>query len=80
MRILVADRPILVRVRDAGAYIFLLCIDRVNPGAKPSTLGVGLGLRLIQGLAGTMPGASFHTAKRRGHFVARLCLPSAAAI
>lgn len=72
--------PILVDVRDAGAYTSLLCINRVNPGAKHSTLGVGLGLRLIQGLTGTMPGASFHTAKRRSHFIARLCFPSAAAI
>jgi hypothetical protein len=72
--------PIPVRVRNAGAYTSLVCINSVNPGAKHSTLGVGLGLRLIQGLTGTTPGASFHTAKRHGHFIARLCLPSTAGI
>ena len=72
--------PILVHVREAGTYTSLVCINRVNPGAKHSSLGVGLGLRLIQGLAGAVPGASFHTAKRRDHFIARLRLPPAGAI
>ena len=72
--------PILVHVRVAAAYTSLVCINRVNPGVKRSTLGVGLGLRLIQGLAGAVPGASFHTAKRRGHFIAFLRLPSARAV
>jgi signal transduction histidine kinase len=72
--------PILVHVRVAGAYTSLICINRVNPGVKRSTLGVGLGLRLIQGLAGAVPGASFYTVKRRDHFIARLRLPSAGAV
>jgi signal transduction histidine kinase len=69
--------PILVHARVAGAYTSLVCINRVNPGVKRSTLGVGLGLRLVQGLAGAVPGASFYTAKRRGYFIARLRLTSA---
>jgi signal transduction histidine kinase len=72
--------PILVHVRVAGACTSLICINRVNPGVKHSTLGVGLGLRLTQGLARAVPGASFHTAKRRGHFIACLRLPSTRAI
>jgi signal transduction histidine kinase len=72
--------PILVHVRVAGTYTSLVCINRVNPRVTRSTLGVGLGLRLIQGLAGTVPGASFYTAKLRGHFIARLRLPSAGAV
>jgi signal transduction histidine kinase len=72
--------PILVRGRQAGASVSLSCINKVNPGTKSSTLGAGLGLRLIQGLAGAVPGASFHTAKRRGHFIACLRLASARAV
>jgi signal transduction histidine kinase len=72
--------PILVHVHVAGAHTSLVCINRINPGVKRSTLGVGLGLRLIQGLAGAVPGASFSTAKRRGHFIARLRLPSVRAL
>jgi signal transduction histidine kinase len=64
--------PILLSVHRASSYTVLSCINAVNPAAKSSTLGVGLGLRLIQALAASVPGASFHTTKRCNHFVARL--------
>jgi K+-sensing histidine kinase KdpD len=72
--------PILVRCRQAGAAVSLSCINKVNPGTKSSTLGAGLGLRLIQGLAGAVPGASFHTSERRGHFIACLQLTPASTV
>ena len=72
--------PILLNVRRASDYTVLSCINAVNPGAKSSTLGVGLGLRLIQALVGAVPGASFHTAKRSNYFIARLRFPASATL
>jgi signal transduction histidine kinase len=69
--------PILLSVRQGSRYTVLSCINAVNAGAKSSTLGVGLGLRLIQALVASVPGASFHTTKRCNHFVARLRLSPA---
>jgi rubrerythrin len=71
---------ILLSVRQASGYTVLSCINAVNPGAKSSTLGVGLGLRLIHALVASVPGASFHTTKRCNHFVARLRLSHAATV
>jgi len=72
--------PILLSVRRASSYTVVSCINAVNPGSKSSTLGVGLGLRLIQALVGAVPGASFRTTKRCNHFVARLRLPASAIV
>jgi signal transduction histidine kinase len=70
---------ILLSVRQGTGHIILSCINAVNPGTKSSTLGVGLGLRLIQALVTSVPGANFSTTKRCNHFVARLrLLPGAA--
>ena len=66
--------PILLSVRQGTGHIVLSCINAVNPGTKSSTLGVGLGLRLIQALVTSVPGANFSTTKRCNHFVARLRL------
>ena len=66
--------PILLSVRQGTGHIILSCINAVNPGTKSSTLGVGLGLRLIQALVTSVPGANFSTTKRCNHFVARLRL------
>jgi len=72
--------PILVSVRQTPRHVVLSCINAVNSNLKGSTLGVGLGLRLVRALVTSMPESHFSTGKRGNYFVARLRCPIAGAM
>jgi signal transduction histidine kinase len=72
--------PILVSVRQTPRHVVLSCINAVNRNLKGSTLGVGLGLRLVRALVTPIPETNFSTTKRGNYFVARLRCPIAGAM
>ena len=63
--------------RQTPRHVVLSCINAVNRNLKGSTLGVGLGLRLVRALVTPMPETNFSTTKRGNYFVARLRFPIA---
>ena len=72
--------PILVSVRHTPRHVVLSCINAVNRNLKGSTLGVGLGLRLVRALVTPMRETNFSRTKRGNCFVARLRCPIAGAM